>query len=163
MSKFIASIAIIGVMLSGFWLAADQRTWGQLFLSTADDATSVTSATKKTVAPVPMSAPVIMRWTPGAWGIGVLGAIKVNNPSMNTQATSEVTETDVEDTPSEQEVFAEEIINNTQMPTVGVWITEPYPDAWLAHTGAAQRNAFYLLISLFGIVGLMGVMRKEQD
>jgi hypothetical protein len=51
-----------------------------------------------------------------------------------------------------------------EMPTEGVGITESYPDMWLADTGAMPRNALYLLISLFGILGmtlLVATKRKE--
>jgi len=154
MFKWITAIALVCLMVSGFGFAAtsssSSRTWGSSAPVAVSTEVQETTTTKEEV-----KSTVVIRGTAGAWGIGQVTTMKTE--IMPVVPTGSVV--------SLKEVIKAEIVEEETeepMPTSGVGITEAYPNDWLAHTWAAQRNAMYLLISLFGVFWLMLVMRKED-
>ena len=165
MFKSIVTMLVFWVTLTSYGFAistptTESRT-GWSGLANASSTTRTETDTKRNKKPI--HKPVMIRWTAGEWGIGNLKTMHVTpaattQPSVDTSSEPEVTMIDV--------IKVEVVQENTEepMPTEGVGITEAYPNTWLAHTGAKERNVFYLLISLFGMIGmafLFGTAREE--
>lgn len=161
MYKSIVTMLILWVTLTSYGFASSptvvQRTWGSATPVSSSTEAQETSENEPVVSKKPT---VMVRWTAGVWGIGELTTVKSTMPDgVTTGSTgSAVSMKDV----IKAEVAEENAVE--EMPTEGVGITESYPDMWLADTGAMPRNALYLLISLFGILGmtlLVATKRKE--